>query len=217
MGKPAAKLTFETAEFNRALQMFSARSKKSSKVILEEQGKLVVVAAAHITPPNKSWTKWNKKGGDAAVRSDLARLFKPSAAKSAQANLASYHRENRDKNGRVRKDAVRVKAKGVAAYRKSMLARVGKMAAGWKKAASDLNAKLPAWIKRHNSAGYSKYTQTGSGGILEMTNAAVYSSSRTIIEKKLPYVLKARAKKMMKRVNYYLAKNAKRSGFGYSK
>ena len=33
----------------------------------------------------------------------------------------------------------------------------------------------------------------------------------------LPYVLKARAKKMMKRVNYYLAKNAKRSGFGYSK
>ena len=91
------------------------------------------------------------------------------------------------------------------------------MAAGWTDAAKKLGGKLPQWITRHNSPGYAKYTQTKSGGTLEITNAAVYSSARSIIEKKMPYILKARANKMMKRVNYYLAKNARTSGFGYSK
>ena len=217
MARPATSVTIDSAEFNRAVNMLISTSKRSRKELLEEQGKMVVMDAAHITPPNKSFKSWNKKGGVATIKNDLARLFKQSSAKGAEENLEGIHRASRGRRGRVRKGVDQVKARGVAAYRKTLEARVGRMAAGWKQSARKLGGKLPQWITRHNSPGYVKYTQTASAGTLEMTNAAVYASQRGTIEKQLPYILRNRAKKMMKRVNFYLAKMSRKSGFKFSR
>ena len=61
MARKAASITVDSAEFNKAAQRLIATSKKSIKQNLYEQGKIIVVEAAKLTPPNKN-LKWNKKG-----------------------------------------------------------------------------------------------------------------------------------------------------------
>jgi hypothetical protein len=101
-----------------------------------------------------------------------------------------------------------------AAYIKKAVKMVGKQAAGWKAAAIKLGAKLPAWITRHDRAGYAKYTQQGSRGVLELANAGVYARARGTLERRLQAVLTKRTGALTRRVDYYLKQNAKASGFG---
>ncbi len=215
MPRKAASVTVDSAKFNEAAERLIATSKKSIKENLREQGKIIVVEAAKLTPPNKNF-KWNKKGGELAASNDLARLFVSSKAKDAETNLASIHKKSRNRAGRVAKNIDEVKAAKLALYKKKVLATVGKMAAGWKSAASQLGAKLPAWITRHSRPGYAKYSQQGSRGTLELTNAGIYASKREGVQKRLSAVLAKRASAINKRVDYYLKQNARSSGFKVS-
>jgi hypothetical protein len=100
----------------------------------------LVVELVGVTPPNKKF-EMNKKGGETTVKNDLAKLFKSSKAANAERNLSRVHTSARNRRGRVPKGVAKVKAANLPAYRKLMLARVGKMAAGWKNAASTLRGQ----------------------------------------------------------------------------
>ena len=213
MGRRAKSVTIDSAEFDKAAQRLIATSKRTTKELLNEQGKIIIVEAAKITPPNKNF-KWNRKGGEQAASNDLARLFVASKSKDAETNLAAVHRSNRNRLGRVPRKVDKVPAKGLAQYRRKVLALVGKQAAGWKAAAIKLGAKLPAWIARHDRAGYINYKQQGSRGVLELANAGVYARARGSIERRLKAVLAKRAGAINRRVDYFLKQNAKASGFG---
>lgn len=217
MARPAKNVTIDSAEFNKAAQRLIATSKKSTKTLLEEQGKLIIKEAALITPPNKN-SKNNKSGGERTIRADLAKLFIASKAKDAvgAGELSQIHRKYRDRRGRVKYSGEKIKAQGLAAYRKTLIARVGKMAAGWKKAASRLGHTLPAWISRHSRAGSITYKTSGlfnSKGELAMTNAGVYPGQRGGIERRLNFAMRKQAGKINRRVDYYLKQNAKSAGF----
>lgn len=216
MARQAKSVTIDSAEFNKAAQRLIATSKRSTKELLHEQGKLIIKEAAMVTPPNKG--KNNKSGGERTIRGDLAKLFVSSKAKDAVmgGDLAQIHRKYRDRRGRIKYSGDKIKAQGVAAYRKTLLARVGKMAAGWKKAASQLGHSLPAWISRHNRAGSITYKTSGlfnSKGELAMTNAGVYAGQRSGIERRLNFAMKKQAGKINRRVDYFLKQNAKSAGF----
>jgi hypothetical protein len=217
MARQTKSITIDSAEFNKAAQRLIATSKKSTKTVLEEQGKLIIKEAALITPPNKN-SKNNKSGGERTIRADLAKLFIPSRSKDAVSagDLAQIHRKHRDRRGRVRYKGDKIKAQSLAAYRKTLLARVGKMAAGWKKAATKLGQSLPAWIERHSRAGSITYKTSGlfnSKGELAMTNSGVYAGQRSGLERRLNFAMKKQAGKINRRVDYFLKQNAKSAGF----
>jgi hypothetical protein len=258
MSRQATSVTIDHAAFNRAAERMIATSKKSTKQILEEQGKIVVVEAAKITPPNKNF-KWNRKGGETAVTNDINKILvglTPALYSDfmeifggkvntrelrrkdgsvyvsdndiAVSNIKQFHRSQRGRNGRVTtagqkgdKNIGRSKSftRGIvtnsrkAAYIKQAVKMVGKMAAGWKAAAMKLNGKLPAWIMRHNTAGAISYKQTGSKGLLELSNSGVYAQKKGSIERRLNAVLNKRAGAITRRVEYFLKKNSKACGF----
>jgi hypothetical protein len=202
----------DSSKLNEALKKFKATSRKSTEAVLRQQGKLLVVELAGITPPNKKF-KWNKKGGEATVRNDIAKLFRSSKSRKATTNLAQAHLAARDRRGRVPKGVEKIPAKGLVAYRKLMLARVGQMAAGWKSAADKLNAKLPAWITRHDSAGHGKVTVNSGTVEIELANKAVYSGQKNWLERGVKAALKKRYWAMTKQVTNFKKKAAKEAGF----
>jgi len=142
-------------------------------------------------------------------------------------NIPGFHKSQRTRFGRVTKagsytrdigrsrDHVRgvVPESSKKAYIKTALKRVGKLAAGWKAAAIKLGAKLPAWITRHDSAGYAKVETRGSVVSVELANASVYPRIMGTIERRLPVALRRRAGAMNRMVDRYLKLNARRAGF----
>jgi hypothetical protein len=198
----SARFEVDSSKLNEALKKFKATSRKSSEAVLRQQGKLLVVELAGITPPNKKF-KWNKKGGEATVKNDLAKLFRSSKARKATSSLAQVHLE-------------KVPAMGLVAYRKLMLGRVGRMAAGWKSAANKLNAKLPVWITRHDSAGHGKVVVNDRTVEVELTNKAVYSGQKNWLDRAVKAALKKRYWAMIKQVTNFERKAAKQAGFATS-
>jgi hypothetical protein len=154
----------------------------------------------------------NKKGGEQTVKNDLAKLFKSSKAAKAERNLSRVHTSARNRKGRVPKGIAKVKAAGLPAYRKLMLARVGKMAAGWKNAASTLGAKLPTWITRHSSPGFGKIKATGRGIEVELSNKSVYSGQKGWVERGVKAAMRKRYWAMIKRVDFVQKQAAQQAG-----
>jgi hypothetical protein len=93
-----------------------------------------------------------------------------------------------------------------------MLARVGKMAAGWKNAASTLGAKLPAWITRHSRPGFGKIKATARSIEVELANKSVYSGQKNWVERGVKAAMKKRYWAMIKRVDFVQKQAAQQAG-----
>jgi len=207
-----ARFEVDSTKLSEALQKFQAASKRNATANLKQQAKLLVVELVKVTPPNKRFD-YNKKGGENTVRNDLAKLFKASKAAKAERNLSQVHQAARDRRGRVPRGVDQVRASGLIAYRKTMLARVGRMAAGWKNAAETLGAKLPVWITRHSRPGFGKIKATGSSIEVELANQSVYSGQRGWVDRGVKAAMKRRYWQIIKRVNYAQKQSAKQAGF----
>lgn len=197
--------------FSGALRKFQANSKRNVQTNLRQQAKLLVVELAGVTPPNKKF-EWNKKGGEQTVKNDLAKLFAASRSAKAEKNLAAIHKAARNRRGRVPKGVTKVKAANLAAYRKQMLARVGRMAAGWKNAATSLGAKLPAWITRHSRPGFGKIKATARSIEVELANKSVYSGQKGWVERGVKAAMRKRYWAMIKRVDFAQRQSARQAG-----
>jgi hypothetical protein len=197
--------------FQGALRKFQANSKRSVTANLKQQAKLLVVELVGVTPPNKKF-EMNKKGGEQTVKNDLAKLFAASRSAKAEKNLAGIHKAARNRRGRVPKGVNKVQAANLVAYRKQMLARVGRMAAGWKNAATSLGAKLPAWITRHSRPGFGKIKTTGRSIEVELSNQSVYSGQKGWVERGVKAAMKKRYWAMIKRVDFAQKQAAQQAG-----
>lgn len=197
--------------FSGALRKFQANSKRNVQANLRQQAKLLVVELAGVTPPNKKFD-WNKKGGEQTVKNDLAKLFVSSKAANAETNLGRIHQAARNRRGRVAKSVTRVKAANLPAYRKQMLARVGRMAAGWKNAATSLGAKLPSWITRHSRPGFGRVKATSRSIDIELSNQSVYSGQKGWVERGVKAAMQKRYWAMIKRVDFAQRQSAQQAG-----
>ena len=207
-----ARFEVDSTKLMEAFRKFQSASKRNVTANLKQQAKLLVVDLVKVTPPNKNF-KYNKKGGETAARNDLAKLFRASKSASAERNLERVHKAARDRRGRVPRGVEKVRAAGLVAYRKTVLARVGRMAAGWKNAANTLGAKLPVWITRHSRRGFGKIKATGSSIEVELANQSVYSGQKGWVERGVKAAMKRRYWQMIKRVNYAQSQSAKQAGF----
>jgi hypothetical protein len=73
-----ASMTFNTARFRLALESFAKFSRKDSEVILRDAARNFVRRAIALTPPSQGKADTAaKKRGEAAVKSDLRKIFDP--------------------------------------------------------------------------------------------------------------------------------------------
>lgn len=207
-----ARFEVDSTKLMEAFRKFQLASKRNVTANLKQQAKLLVVDLVKVTPPNKNFD-YNKKGGETAARNDLAKLFRASKSSDAERNLERIHKAARNRRGRVPRGVEKVRAAGLAAYRKTVLARVGRMAAGWKNAANTLGAKLPVWITRHSRPGFGKIKATTSSIEVELANQSVYSGQKGWVERGVKAAMKRRYWQMIKRVNYAQSQSAKQAGF----
>lgn len=208
----SATVLIDSSNFDHAVQRLIATSKRSGQELLSQQARLLVVDVAKITPPNKDF-KWNRAGGEQTIKTDLAKLFRPSTARNAETDLAGIHQRARNRFGRVAGRPQQVPARGVAAYRRAVLAKVGRMAAGWKAAASKFGAKLPGWITRHNVSGSATLRIRGDLVEAEITNDSVYTRAAQAITRRLKSALRRRSGAINRQVDRFLQVNARRAGF----
>lgn len=216
-----ARLEIDDKRFQEALRSFQAHSKRSVEDNLRSQAKLLVEDIIKVTPPNKNF-KLNKSGGQQTIRTDLGRLFKASKAKGgvdatgrshkgAETNLSSIHLKSRNRRGRVPKGITRIKARGLEAYKKEVISRVGRLASGWKAAANELGAKMPEWISRHNRPGIGIVKVSGSVVEVTIANKAVYSGLANWVQRGVSAAMNRRYWQMIKRVKFAQMKAAQRA------
>ena len=212
----SAQLKIDSSAFDKALKAYAANSRKSGEEVLRNQARLFVQDVVKITPPNRKFS-FNRKGGEAAVRSDIRKIMRGSNARGAINDPAGVHQSYRNRStGRVRRELKnKVKVRNLAAYIKSEIAKVGILASGWNAAAAKLGAKLPDWIKRHG---------TGAGaiqiklGLLEMriaiTNAVKFAGNVKGLSRRVQAALNRRAGAMNRQLeDYAVRRAARRAGF----
>jgi hypothetical protein len=208
-----AGLKIDDRAFRRSLGAFAANSRKAGPEILRQQAKLFVRDAAKITPPNTG--KWNRKGGEAALRADIAKILRASNARDAADPAEIHARYRSEKTGRVTarlKD--KIKARGLAAYAKAAAAKVGILASGWNAAAARLGAGLPAWIARHGTKRGSVTVRVGAFSVrIGITNRVPFAGDVDGLIARVESALARRSRQMDRQVeNFALRQAARKAG-----
>ena len=211
-----ADLKFDDREFRAALKRFEAGSKKTREQVLKDQARLFVKDVILITPPNKDF-KANRKGGETALKADIAKIMRQSSARNARTDPAEIHAKFRDRQtGRVNKRNLKNKFKvaNLAAYIKKELEKIGILASGWNAAAMKLGAKVPDWISRHG---------TGRGSIklafglnecrITIINAVKFASGVKGLVRRVQRTLDKRAGAMNRQLDHFQRKSGRDAGF----
>lgn len=208
-------------KFKEAFDRFQGTSKRSVAQNLKQQSKLLVVDIAKRTPPGDfTASGWKRIAGERLIKADLAKIMVSSKRPSARIDPQRIHNEYRRNRGRVRTDLrkgkdtrFRIEAATFQIYREQVLKRVGYMAAGWAKAAAFLGGSLPGWITRHSAPGAGTVAIRGEDIEVNLTNAAVYSDSRGLVDRRAVAALKKRYWAMVKQTDNFLKMAAQQAGF----
>lgn len=136
-----------------------------------------------LTKKLHQWAILSKKGLDGAARDVAARFVRAairntppmiSTSSPAQVKRAWVAKltENYEKTPFVHgRWLSKAEMKRVLTAKKKQL---GREAAGWNKAAQELNVKPPAWVKRHSGEGSCKVVQTENSVSVTVTNRVPY-------------------------------------------
>lgn len=206
------KFTVKSREYNKALNLWAANSKRSSEAILERETKLFVQELINYTPPGKYGKEGTAlKRGVASVTGDLNRLFFPVKKTEAQhTDLAGIHKANRTKRGRVKKRIAKkykVYKPDFNAYLKQQKANIGKLSAGWEPAADYLKIKLPKWISKHSSPGTIDIKKRQSSTTIRVSNQVSYASDIQGFKARINRVAMERKKSLSSEIQDYLDKS----------
>lgn len=91
---------------------------------------------------------------------------------------------------------------------------VGRLAAGWNKAAALLGVRLPAWVRRHgDSAGEAGVTVTNTLFRLTVSNAVKFVGNVRAYDRRVQAALNLQAAKMNRQADFLMKKALKRAGW----
>ena len=207
--------------------------KKSQEEVMREMTKDLVSTVIALTPPSagKYATGMTaKKRGERTTEGQIRRVFegvtKSRADKdnfefnNSQSGMGIIHRRAR-RNGTVRRGSVgrRVKVmKGpLNRYIKRRKSKVGMLAAGWGKAASDFGVRgrnYPAWIRRHQNKakGTARFKVKQDSIHVRFTNNVRYAGNVDVMRGRLNWALGRQAEaSLRKRMSKGLKNAAKQS------
>jgi hypothetical protein len=216
-------MKFDMRRLQQAIKSLEPNVKKSRKELVEQAAKGFVKTVATVTPPGSKGATGStaKKQGEAAIKSDLAKVMKAvRARKGAQLQSAQdIYKRFRDKNtGRINprnlQNPYPVSSAEYNALRKTLLARVGWLASGWNAAAQKLGVKLPAWITRHGTgAGVILVTNDGRRFRIEISNAVKFVGNVKDLDRRIQKAITYQANAMQRQADFLLKKAIKKAGF----
>ena len=132
----------------------------------------------------------------------------------------ALHQQMRGSRGRVRSRgefSIFVSdPKRLQDYIRKIQARVFWLAGGWNPAAREVGASVPAMIARHSSPGTIELFIQDTYLALKATNAVSYASFQRDLERRIQWVLDTRKAKLDRAWDYFVAQQARRSGFRVS-
>ena len=217
------RMKIDMRQIHRAIKNLDPVVKKSRKELVEQAAKGFVRTIATITPPGSQHATGMdaKKQGEAAIINDLAKIMKAVRSKrNAQLQSAQeIHKRFRDaRTGRVNPRNLQkpypVSSTEYNALKKTLLLRVGWLAAGWLPAAKKLNVKLPEWIKRHvTGAGLMSVTSDGRRFRIEISNTVKFVGNVKDLERRIGKAVTYQANAMQRQADYLLHKAVKKAGF----
>lgn len=126
----------------------------------------------------------------------------------------SLHKQSRNRRGRVSRHVpaqIVTDFKKLDAFVKRKKKNVGILASGWNKAGGRLRARIPSWVKRHGDKFSNvEFKETETSYTVIMMPSVGFDANGTVkraeaalkyrmaaIERRLPYLIKAAAKKAM--------------------
>src|SRR5438093_4831145 len=218
-----ADLRFDLREIKRAIKNLDQHVKKSRREHTEQAARGFVKEVVAITPPAGKGKKGSaaKKAGEAAIKSDLARVM---IAVRASKNVAlqdprAIHQRLRDlRTGRINprnlKKPYPVDAGALRSLRNELLKRVGELAAGWNAGAERLGVKLPAWVSRHGPRRSSISVLNSIRQFrITLTNAVKYVTSVADYDRRIQSAVSIQARKMQRQADFLLTRALKRAGW----
>jgi len=102
------------------------------------------------------------------------------------------------------------------ALKKTLVKKVGILAAGWNRAAQELGVKLPAWVTRHGDAAGAITMELGEDvGLMRISiiHAVDWNMNVEGFERRIQSALNMQAGAMDRQVTYLVEKAARASGF----
>lgn len=216
----SANFELDTRSFNRTMREFASITKRGLVDVGMGAAKGFVKRVVAITPPAQGKLAQSKQRGEAAITNDLARIMAParkSELSSVEATPQELHARFRsDRTGRVNPGRLRrpypVKPDELRAFRKQLLARVGKLASGWSASAQRLGVALPSWITRHGTARSSCLITLGRGGIaIAMENKVPFAGYVDGLKRRTQAALKYQEGAMRRQINFLLDKAVKKA------
>ena len=216
-------LRFNLGEIKRALKQLQPHVKKSRSELTEQAARGFVKEVVEISPPGGGGRRGNtaKKTGEAAIKSDLARVMTGVRARqnAALQDPREIHRRFRDlRTGRINPRNLRqpygVDASALRALQRELMARVGKLAGGWNAGAGKLGVKLPAWVARHGRGrGTLSVVNTFRLFRITIINAVKYVTSVSDYERRINSAISIQAGKMRRQAEFLLARALRRAGW----
>ena len=213
---------FDASHFLSTFHKFCDLAKKDARTELRVQAKGFIREVINITPPASGKADSSaKQAGEAAIRSDLAKIMKPvRPGKGRQLESAEtiWRRLRVSGTGRVNprnlKTLYPVAFADYRALQKRLLSEVGLLSAGWNAAAAQLGAAVPAWIKRHgNSRGSIKVSVYSGGMTIRMINSVEFSDNVKDLDRQIQFALKVQTNKMQRQMDAILTKAGRKAGF----
>jgi hypothetical protein len=231
MSQPV-KIVVQDKAFMKAIQAYKMYGKKTWKQVFTKASKELAAKIVRVTPPydvrggeieNDSEAK--KRGQD-TIAADLSRLFttsfdtlrennvlvRPSKAEIASnsnaATMKSLHKQSKNRRGRIPKSykaRILVKKMAMAKYLRSVQRKVGYLSAGWARGAALTNARIPSWVKRHNSPSQAKISITDDRLVAVFKNNVPFARY-SALQNRVDFALNRQASAMMKQVANFAKK-----------
>jgi hypothetical protein len=165
-----------------------------------------------------------RRRGESAMERDVRHIFQgttPARAKVQLGQMRSIHDQImnvKKTRGGLRRDVVpkvKVARSSLTAYLREAKKRVGKLAAGWIPAATELGKiRVPAWISRHGVTGKGFTLKIQADSVVAtISNITPFADNVKGMRRRLQFAVNAQANAMERSVATYYAKKLRDSGF----
>jgi hypothetical protein len=213
------KTTVKLSRFYDALDAYSQGSKKSWESLFLKQCEQIGKQIVMVTPPmqanrlGKDSFAVAKRRGQAAVQSDILRVFSPfnknfasrfggKAVVKSESDMERIHMQNRVR-GRVKGKVRDIPAQRniLTAYIKRKKKMVGYLGSGWNPLAGQAKVRgIPSWIKDKDAGGDAKIIANNQKLKFLATNRARFASSVRGVDRYIQIAVDQQAINLWKQV-----------------
>jgi hypothetical protein len=193
-------------------------TRRNGDVVMKEAARGVVRRIIAETPPARPGKtgKAAHNAGKKTVAAQIGKIMVGVPANQAQhTNIRELHKAARVEGrikGPKKENRYKVPIRALRAFIKAAQARVGQLAAGWKKAAQKLRVNVPAWIAKHNADGDGEVKTTPQGIKIILRNSVGYASGLRNMKRRIARALRGQEKAMANRLRNMVEQAAQSSG-----